>query len=296
MIEAKELKAATNNELENLVRLLDDEDENIYTNIKERFLSHGYESITYLKNCLHSDNNLLKSRANEIISILKFEEIDTGFKKLSYRNENDILEEAIFLIASFGYPEVKMESYKREIDNMASDIQLKLLKRNNNVSQIKPLDILNTINAYLFNEKKFSGNSESYYDPNNSYLNKVLDSKRGIPITLSIIYLLISKRLKLPMTGVNLPGHFIVKYEDQNGEYFIDPFNKGIVISMKEAEEFVKKIGMSKADLSSISYLKKSTDREIVLRVLRNLMEIYKEKSDKFRSSQLEKLMDSLTG
>ena len=122
-----------------------------------------------------------------------------------------------------------------------------------------------------------------------------METKLGIPISLSVIYLLITKRLKLPVSGISLPGHFILKYSDADEEFFIDPFNKGVIISIKEAEEFIKNIGMTKNDFDNIPYLKKSTDKEIILRMIRNLVEIYKKKSDIMKSDQLEKLMSHFT-
>jgi len=291
LFEQDETTETETNEFGYLIKLLDDEDEYVYTSIKERFLSHGNESTGFLKNYLNDENYLIKKRANEIISILSFEELNEKFGRLSAKNENDILEEAIFLLASFGYPGVFMDDYKKELDKMATEIESALLKVNLNSKKLETLEILNTVNNYLFFEKGYAGNAENYYEPDNSYLNRVMETKLGIPISLSVIYLLISKRLKLPVSGISLPGHFILKYSDTEEEFFIDPFNKGVIISIKEAEEFIKKIGMTQKEFENIPYLRKSSDKEIILRVIRNLVEIYKKKSDVLKSDQLEKLM-----
>lgn len=291
MFEQDETTETETNEFGYLIKLLDDEDEYVYTSIKERFLSYGNESTGFLKNYLNDENYLIKKRANEIISILSFEELNAKFGRLSAKNENDILEDAIFLLASFGYPGVFMDDYKKELDKMATEIEAALLKVNLNSKKLETLEILNTVNNYLFFEKGYAGNAENYYEPDNSYLNRVMETKLGIPISLSVIYLLISKRLKLPVSGISLPGHFILKYSDTEEEFFIDPFNKGVIISIKEAEEFIKKIGMTQKEFENIPYLRKSTEKEIILRVIRNLVEIYKKKSDVLKSEQLEKLM-----
>lgn len=288
------------NEFDHLIKLLDDEDENIYSNIKNRFISHGNQSSSFLLKYINDENILIKKRANEIVSIINFGSIEEKFKTLFLKTENDILEEGIFLIASFGSPGINVNEYKRMINKMALDIESQLIKINNNINLIKPLEILNTFNNFLFFEKGFKGNTENYYEEDNSYINRVLDSKLGNPVSLCIIYILISRRLDLPVYGINLPGHFIIKFAapyinlKNEEEFFIDPFNKGVIISMKEAEEFVKKIGMSKDDFDKIPYLKISNDKEIILRVLRNLLEIYKKKMDNTKSYQLEKLMNSL--
>ena len=295
MFEQNEITETDTNEFDYLIKLLDDEDEYVYTSIKDRFLSHGINSTGFLKKYLNDENYLIKKRANEIISILNFEELNEKFSSLTLRNENDLLEESVFLLASFGYPGINMKEYKQMLDTMAMDIESALLKVNLNSKKLETLEILNTVNNYLFFEKGYTGNAENYYEPDNSYINRVMETKLGIPISLSVIYLLITKRLKLPVSGISLPGHFILKYSDADEEFFIDPFNKGVIISIKEAEEFIKNIGMTKNDFDNIPYLKKSTDKEIVLRMIRNLVEIYKKKSDIMKSDQLEKLMSHFT-
>ncbi|MBK8552503.1 MAG: transglutaminase family protein [Ignavibacteria bacterium] len=295
MPETKKTTLTERPELEHLIKLLDDEDENIYSSVRDRFLSHGDHSFIYLKKYINDENILIKKRASEIISILNFETFREKFHSVSADKENGILEEAIFLLALFEYPEADIEYYKRELDKMAGDIESGLLKINSNHKKLDTLDILNTVNNYLFFEKGFKGNAENYYEPENSYLNKVMDRKLGIPVTLSIIYLLISKRLNLPVFGISLPGHFIIKYSDQEEEFFIDPFNNGSIISMNEAKEFIKKIGVSKDDFDNIPYLKNSSDKEIILRVMRNLVEIYKNQNDPVKSDQIEKLMENLS-
>ncbi|MEO8209691.1 MAG: transglutaminase-like domain-containing protein [bacterium] len=298
MIDTKEVtlekSVIGNNEFDYLIRLLDDEDENIYSSIKDRFILYGDNSSEFLKKYLNDENTILKKRANEIISIINFENIEDKFRALSLNNNIDFLEEGIFLIASYGYPAVNINDYKCELDKMVADIEAQQIETVGRLNRANPLGILNTINNYLFFEKKFIGNTDNYFEEDNSYINKVMDSKLGIPISLCIIYILISRRLSLPVYGINLPGHFILKYSDGYEEFFIDPFNKGVIISIKEAEEFVKKIGMSKDDFDNIPYLKKTNDKEIILRVLRNLVEIFKKKSDIIKSEQLEKLMLTL--
>lgn len=290
MITAKETPEELTSEFKNLIKLLDDEDENIYGNIKERFLLHGSPSSEFLKTYSGSENILIKKRATEIISIINFEETEQKFKRLIDQDKSNILEEAVFLIASMGYPGIIIKDYISQLDTMAYDIGL-LLKESVKSGNKNILDTLNIINEYLFFKKGFKGNEDNYYDPDNSYMNKVMDEKKGIPVTLSILYLLISRRLNLPVYGLSLPGHFILKYSDENEEFFIDPFNKGIIISIKEAQKFIKNIGMTDEEFKEIPYLKNSTDREIILRVLRNLSEIYKKEGELIKPEQIEKIM-----
>lgn len=291
MLNLKE-ETAPGAELNHLIKLLDDEDESVYKSIRERFISHGELSSDFLRNFVEDDNVLLRKRANEIISTINLERIERKFAEIS--GEREMLEEAVFLIAEFGYPGYARLKYKDKLDVMAAEIRTYLNSIFPDDSNTGPVAKLNAINSYLFEAKGFRGNKEDYYDPDNSYINRVLDTKLGIPITLSAIYIFIARRLGMPVYGVNLPGHFIVKYSENGEEYFIDPFNEGIIVSRPEAAEFVRNLGMSDEDLGKIPYLSVAEDKDIVLRMLRNLSEIYKEKKDEIRAAQIERLMLSL--
>ena len=118
-----------------------------------------------------------------------------------------------------------------------------------------------------------------------------MDRKKGIPISLSILYLLICKRLNLPTYGVNLPAHFIIKYVDERDEFYIDPYNNGIVISKSEAIKFLSRIGLTKEDFDSISFLKIADDKDIIKRSLNNLVNIYTRSGDTQKTEQLKKIM-----
>lgn len=280
-----------NNEFKHLIKLLDDEDENIYSSIRERFISYGDDTANYLKQFLNDENILIKKRAGEIITTINFEKIEKRLAEIFRINPADLLERAVFLIALFGYPGLSTVKYKDIIDKMALDITAEISSRKLSLDGSNPVQLLITINHYLFDKLGYKGNTDNYFDPDNSYINKVIDNKTGIPISLSILYLLIAKRLKIPLYGINLPGHFILKYENNSTEYFIDPYNKGVVISKKEATEFLSGLGVNPDDFEKIPYLKKSEDKEIILRVLRNLSEIYKKQDNVLKSQQIEKLM-----
>lgn len=290
MTEIKESEINGTTELDYLIKLLDDEDENIYNSVRERFISHGENTSEYLRGFLNDENILIKKRAGEIISTINYDNIRAELIRLSNSDSDDLLENSMIALAEFGYPSTNKNEIKKIINEMSADISKKLKLLNSDLLLIKPLLLLNTINDYLFNEKGFKGNSENYSDPDNSYLNKVLERKTGIPVTLSVVYLLIAKRLGIPVFGINLPGHFILKYTGGTEEYFIDPYNNGIIISLKEASDFIENIGMTNEDFKNIPYLKPATDKEIVLRVIRNLIEVYKTENDLTKSQQLEKL------
>ena len=149
MITANETPEELTIEFENLIKLLDDEDENIYGSIKERFISHGNPSSEFLRNYSGSENILVKKRASEIISIINFEDTEQKFLRLIERDDPDILEEAVFLIAAMNYPGISINEYGSQLDLIAKEID-QLLKSSDIPDNINILDTLNIINEYLF--------------------------------------------------------------------------------------------------------------------------------------------------
>ena len=275
-----------------LIKLLDDPDEFVYNHVKEKLLSQGKDVIAELLLSTSDDTPLLNERVHNLIEEIYFTEIDEKFKALSLK-EGNILEEAVFLMANFGYPELDMNKYKNELDEMAEKLNRSIdkMKTNPLIPHEDPLQIINIINNFLFFQQGFKGNSDNFYEPENTFFNDVMERKKGIPISLSILYLLLSKRLNLPTFGVNLPAHFIIKYIDSNDEFFIDPYNQGIVISKSEAIKFLHRIGVSKEDFESISFLKIADDKEIIRRSLNNLLNIYTRAADKQKTEQLKKII-----
>ena len=277
---------------ENLIKLLDDNDEFVYQHVRNKLLEAGNDAIPALMMGLTNDNPLLNERIKNIIDEIYFSEVDVKFKELSEKKDG-ILEEAVFLIANFGYPEMDMKKYQSELDEMSTKLNVSIdkMKLNPLIPQDDPLQIIKIINHFLFYQQGFKGNTENFYEPENTFFNDVMDRKKGIPISLSILYLLICKRLNLPTYGVNLPAHFIIKYVDERDEFYIDPYNNGIVISKSEAIKFLSRIGLTKEDFDSISFLKIADDKDIIKRSLNNLVNIYTRSGDTQKTEQLKKIM-----
>lgn len=277
---------------ENLIKLLDDNDEFVYQHVKNKLTELGNDALPALMMSFTNDNPLLNERIKNIIDEIYFSEVDTKFKELSEKKEN-ILEEAVFLIANYGYPEMDMKKYQGELDDMSTKLNISIdkMKMNPLIPQDDPLQIIKIINHFLFYQQGFKGNTENFYEPENTFFNDVMERKKGIPISLSILYLLICKRLNLPTYGVNLPAHFIIKYVDDKDEFYIDPYNNGIVISKSEAIKFLSRIGLTKEDFDSISFLKIADDKDIIRRSLNNLVNIYTRSGDTQKTDQLKKLI-----
>ena len=273
-------------ELQSLIKLIDDENEFVYNNVRERFIYYGENSMHFLKEYFESDNRVIAKRSREIYNIINFKRLENKIRELAY--ESDILEKAVFLISSYEYPEVDYDNYKMILDKMAIDLKEQIHKRY--PLFISAFDKIKMLNAYFFYEKGFKGNTKNYYEPDNSYVNRVIDRKTGIPITLSIIYMLLAKRLEMPIYGVNIPSHFIVEYRDEKEEYFIDVFNYGVVISKEEALTFLKQFGIYENEFDKMPFLQLTDDKDIIRRVFANLINIYEKEPDELKIEQLKKL------
>ena len=175
------------------------------------------------------------------------------------------LAEAALWIAAEEYPQLDVEAYLDRFDEMAEAAR----------SRLGSLPVEETIarfNDFLFRELGFTGNTESYEDPRNSFLNEVLDRRTGIPITLSLVYTEVGARLRLPVVGVGFPGHFLVKWVDGRG-VLVDPFF-GKVVSREECEQRLQTHHGSEARLDE-RMLAPAMPREILVRMLRNLKHNY---------------------
>lgn len=185
------------------------------------------------------------------------------------------LAEAALAVAQEEYPEIAVDAYLRQIDELAARVTARLQARRDAASTLRAL------RAVLFEEGGFRGNAEAYYDPRNSFLNEVLDRRVGIPITLSVLYIEVASRAGLPVHGVGFPGHFLVKYVAGQREIFIDPFRGGELLSAEDCEARYRAVAPGHA--LERRHLEPVTARQILRRMLHNLEKIYVEGGDHVR-------------
>ena len=188
------------------------------------------------------------------------------------------LAHACLMIAQDAYPELDVERYLGEIERMAMRLRGRLPQA------MAPEERVAALNEFLFGEMGFAGNTEEYYDPRNSYLNEVMDRKTGIPISLSVLYMAVGRRVGLPLEGVSFPGHFLVRLKLRNGILVLDPFAAGAPQSIAELRERLQRVvpagaldRVAAGELPLEQFLEAATNRQILARVLRNLKAIYRD-------------------
>ncbi len=178
------------------------------------------------------------------------------------------LAQMALLIAAAEYPDLDVREELRALDSLAAGASRSLGQERD------PLACANALSEYLFDEVGFRGNREDYYDPRNSFLNEVLSRRLGIPITLSLVYIEVGKRLGVPLVGVGMPGHFMVRISSGQEDLVIDPFHRGILLSEKECAQRLQEIAGAAVPWDR-SYLAPISNRELIERVLLNLRGIY---------------------
>jgi regulator of sirC expression with transglutaminase-like and TPR domain len=210
------------------------------------------------------------------------------FKEMVSRPDHGIdLASAALLIALDEYPNLNVQKYLCRIDALASKIRAQI---DFPVGE-RPFEAIEKINRHLFQTEGFHGNIENYYDPRNSFLNDVLERRTGIPITLSLVYMEIGKRLGLNLQGVGMPGHFIVKYLYRTVEIFVDPFRQGEILLVEGCKKRLQQTFGEDFQFDP-SFLNSVSKHQILTRMLNNLKGIYLRNKDYSRAlSAIEKLL-----
>ncbi len=183
-----------------------------------------------------------------------------------------LFEAALFIAQDDEHP-LDLSACLTDIDKFAMRLKRRLH------SDIAPIPKLRLLNNFFYQELGFSGNFNDYYNPDNSYLHKVLSTRRGIPISLAIIYMELAQQIGLDVKGISFPGHFLMKLSIKTGDIILDPFN-GASLSREEIEERLEPYfinGRNPEDPPLASYLANATERSILARMLRNLKAVYAE-------------------
>ena len=267
-----------------LIRLLSDEDERVARTIAGKLAEIGEPAVSLLREA-EIEQPAMAARISEILDDIQGQRLEGDFHALSACDDENLdLETGAFLIARFAYPDLDVRDHVEMLDAMAREVRERLGRKASSE------EIIKTINRYLFVEQKFIGNSHQYYDVDNSYLNKVLERKTGIPISLSTVYLLVGKRLELPVFGVGMPGHFLVKYEADRYRIFIDCFNGGALLTQKDCARFLDQAGYGFDE----RYLQKTPPRSILIRMIKNLVALYNKMEDVTKATRLTRFIEIL--
>lgn len=281
-----------------LITLLDDPDETIYSEVRNRFIILGPPAIPHLETAWeNSFEALMQKRIETIIHSIQFEALQKALKTWSLEDSDDLLK-GVLLLARYQYPDLDEAKIHKQLHQIKQDVWLELHE------DLTALEKVKIINHILFEVHQFGGNITNYHAPQNSFINNVLESKKGNPLMLSVIYALICKELQIPIYGINLPQHFVLAYVndyanliDVNNKtlsdnilFYINPFSKGLIFSQKDIDQFLKQLNLDPDN----KYYLPCSNIDIVKRCIHNLVYSYEklgyvEKLDELKS--LEKLL-----
>jgi len=271
----------TENELKALVSLLDDDDKQITAHVEEKILSLGTEAIPFLEKEWESNlNPSVQSRIEELIHTLQYELVKERLKRWYESKEQDLLT-GMWIVATYQYPDIELEKLKHELEQIYYDTWLEFRP------DLYAYDQVKVLNSVIFNKLKFGANTKNFHSPGNSMMNVVLETKKGNPITLCVIYMLVAQKLKLPVFGVNLPNLFILTYKDENHQFYINAFNRGLIFSKQDIENYINELHL----VPQTSFFEPCNNVDVIRRALRNLTMSFEKMGEHAKAEEVKMLL-----
>ncbi len=293
----------SDSELRSLVVLLDDDDPEVASLIEQKILSIGLEMIPVLENEWTLINDMQhQQKVENIIHQIHFQSLKIALKDWVDGEKQDLLE-GCFLISKYKFPSLNIDEVKQAIEKLKMDVWLEMHY------DLSPYEKVKILNYVFYQVHGFKGNTSSYHDPKNSFINQVLESKQGSPILLAVIYMLIGQKLNLPIFGVNLPQHFVLAYMDsvvsgnldalynhpgvnesyKNGDvlFYINAFNLGAIFSKANLDQFLKQISIE----PNPAFFRPCSNLEILKRILRNLSASFEKLNRPEAKSEIQELL-----
>jgi len=281
-------------EIELLIRLLDDPDAEVFTHVHNKLKSYGSEVIEYLENAWGGAfDPTLQDRIANLVHEIQFSSLKEELKLWYQSGAFDLLQGAL-VINKYQYPDLDEQKIINQIESIKRDIWLQMMY------DASPGDNVKLINHVLYNIHGFSGNTTNHQDPQNSYLNQVLENKKGNQISLAIIYSVIAQKLDIPIYGVNLPQHFILAYMDITRQnefeggvlFYINAFNKGFIFGRRDVDMFLKQLNLK----AEKQFYEPCSNTDIIKRVLRNLISSYEQLGSTEKVRELNELLEIVSG
>jgi regulator of sirC expression with transglutaminase-like and TPR domain len=256
-----------------MISLLDDTDSEVISSVTGNLMKQGPDVIPELEKAWEvTPSEKLQMRLENLIQEIQFNGVKNDLYRWVKTGAEYILEGA-FHIARFQFPEISMGKINEQVESIRKDIWIEI---NSNLTALEKVKIMNYI---IFDLHKFSRNNADFYSPQNSYINQVFETRKGNPISLSIIYLSIAWKLGLPIYGVNLPKNFILAYKDEFRHrdavdesddilFYINPYNKGAVLGRREIDYFITQQQLK----SQPSFFVPCSNIDIIIRLINNLI------------------------
>jgi regulator of sirC expression with transglutaminase-like and TPR domain len=276
----------TTKEIKALISLLDDPE--IAPQIQSEIQNLGETIIPYLEESWEETlDPQQQQRLEDLIHQLQFEGLQQRLRVWRDAGAQDLLE-GMWLLNSYQYPDADLQALNRAIEQLRFEAWT-LLR-----SEMHPADQVQMLNHVIFRNHKFSANTQHFHSPANSMLQRVIETKRGNPLSLCVIYLLVAQRLDLPVFGVNLPNLFVLTYQSENKAFppfYINCYNRGVVLSRADIEHYVGQLGITSQD----AFYEPCSNLDIVRRAMRNLQVSFEKLQEPSKAEEVSQLLAILT-
>lgn len=272
-------------ELKALVSLIDDEDHTVIEHITKKINSLGAEVIPFLEDAWEeNESSMVQKRIENLIHNVQFSDVQKRLLQWKLDGATNILE-GLHLIATYSYPDLDYLSLKQQIKQLAEEAKLQIDDNSH------PYDQIRDLNRFFFSLNRFKANKKDFHHPNNSFLNIVLESRKGNPLTLSTIYMLVAQTLGMPVYGVNFPNLFILTYKGAKKQFYINVYNSGLIFTKDDVDNYLKQIKIKTDE----KFYQPCTNMEILIRSLRNLETSYEHLKQDNRIQEIQNLLDLLS-
>lgn len=252
-------------ELKALISLLEDDDTQVLDHVENKILSIGKPIIPLLEDSWTSSfNSKLQGRIESILHTLQFGLVKEKLQNW-YENEQDDLLKGLWILATYQYPDLSFDELQTKVEQLYFETWVAF----QNVQH--PIDQVRRLNSIFFEKLAFKANVNNFHSVSNSMINQVLESKKGNPISLAVVYMLIAQKLKLPVFGVNLPNLFVLTYKSEELTFYINVFNRGVIFAKQDIDNYLKQLKLPQNDV----FYSPCDNLAILRRMLHNLMQSF---------------------
>ena len=276
----------TDAQLSAMLTLLGDDDPEVRSAIRTKLVAGGEPVFRFLgRHRLHPEPSV-RTRVRELLDQREAALRDGEFMAFVLgQGEQFDLEDGVWRFSLARYPDINVAAFRAQLDAWADRVRDSLR------AGASGAETLLALNQVLFGELGFRGNSDDYHDPANSYVNRVMDRRRGIPISLSAVYLFVGRRLGLPVAGIGMPGHFLCRYQTSREEIYIDAFNGGKLLDRADCKRRIEALAVEHDD----SHLAPVTSRRMLQRMIANLHLLHKGKKQRTETERLQRHLVALS-
>jgi regulator of sirC expression with transglutaminase-like and TPR domain len=268
-----------------MIHLLDDSDQEVVNMVEQQIRTLGPSIIPVLESEWETEslNPILQTKIENLIHDFQWQSVKTRLQLWKESGGMDLLE-GMWILATYRYPDYRFDQLKLEMDQLYYEVWPQMRE------ELHPMDQVKVLNTAIFEQLKFGPNSKNFHAANNSFINNVLSSKKGNPISLCVIYMWIAQKLGMPIYGVNLPNLFVLTYKQNGLQFYINVFNKGLIFNKIDIDNYIAQLNLTPNEI----YYNPCSILEIIRRVIRNLMMAFEKSGETDYKDELSELIDLL--